>query len=123
MLKLRKSIRHYNLNKNGVNSEGWDFNIVNNNNNNYNENSDKMPLPNNDNHINPLKRLQKSLQNFQVRAEKDWAKKRRPDEWDSNYDQGKTKKVKNKNNYDGSVGIGKKLQKAYEAKHMILSTI
>ena len=127
MLKLRKSIRHYNLNKNGVNSEGWDFNIVdnnnNNNNNNNNENSDKMPLPNNDNHINPLKRLQKSLQNFQVRAEKDWAKKRRPDEWDSNYDQGKTKKVKNKNNYDGSVGIGKKLQKAYEAKHMILSTI
>ena len=71
----------------------------------------------------PLKRLQKSLQNFQVREEKDWAKKRRPDEWDSNYDQGKTKKVKNKNNYDRSVGIGKKLQKVYEAKHMILSTI
>jgi ubiquitin C-terminal hydrolase len=109
MLKFRKSARHYNLNKNGINSEAWDFDDVGDSNSK-------------DEAKNHLRKLQKSLQNFQVRADASWTKKRRPDEWDSNYDQGRTKKVKNKNidNGSGSMGrgIGKKLQKLYETKHV-----
>eukprot|EP00943_MAST-04B_sp_MAST-4B-sp1_P006666 g6666.t1 len=109
MLKFRKSARHYNLNKNGINSEAWDFDDVGNSNSK-------------DEAKNHLRKLQKSLQNFQVRADAGWTKKRRPDEWDSNYDQGRIKKVKNKdvNNASGSMnrGIGKKLQKLYETKHI-----
>ena len=60
-----------------------------------------------------------SLKKFDVRSDQDWARKRRPDEWDSNYDRGKTKKVKN-NDFAGRrpEGIGAKLQKAYESKHL-----
>ncbi len=109
MLKFRKSTRHYNLNKNGLNSEAWNFDNV------GNSNSE-------DEAKTHLRKLQKSLQNFQVRADAAWTKKRRPDEWDSNYDQGRTKKVKNKDINDGggsmNGGIGKKLQKVYEAKHI-----
>ena len=121
---MRKSIRQYNLNKNGLNSEAWDFSEVEDNTETkYNgENTEKRIL-NGDDDLKCVRKLQKSLQSIQVKADKVWAKKRRPDEWDTNYDLGRTKKVKNKEHRsDGfrttGSGIGKKLQKLYERKHM-----
>ena len=102
MLKSRKGVRNYNISKNRLNNETWDFGDV----------------PD-ENRSGAMMKLQSSLKKFDVRSDQDWARKRRPDEWDSNYDRGKTKKVKN---YDSAArkpeGIGTKLQKAYESKHL-----
>ena len=102
MLKSRKGVRNYNISKNRLNDETWDFGDV----------------PD-ENRSGTMMKLQSSLKKFDVRSDQDWARKRRPDEWDSNYDRGKTKKVKN-NDFAGRrpEGIGTKLQKAYESKHL-----
>ena len=102
VLKSRKGARNYNISKNRLNDETWDFG----------DTSGK-------NRSSAMMKLQSSLKKFEVRSDQDWARKRRPDEWDSNYDRGKTKKVKN-NDFAARKpeGIGAKLQKAYESKHL-----
>ena len=58
MLKSRKGVRNYNISKNRLNDETWDFGDV----------------PD-ENRSGTMMKLQSSLKKFDVRSDQDWARK------------------------------------------------